>query len=195
MEMMAKTKDLQEILQNSLTVKSNDGKWVTLVPGTSFRAVDSQSRMFEYLFLGRDFKESPHGEDYWRVKNVADGYVMPLETEWFRQRRLGLIQNPHRCLIAITATDSEWGTEYVQFLIPEGVDEEDVLHALEEAKGELEENTFLVDEDASAEEITAKIVDRAAEIVDGTFRYVDVSEFEYSYDWCKWQNDHEEENK
>lgn len=195
METMAKTKDLQEILQNSLTVKASDEKWVTLVPGASFRAVDSQSRMFEYLFLGRDFKESPHGEDYWRVKNVADGYVMPLETEWFRQRRLGLIQNPHRCLIAITATDSEWGTDYVQFTIPEGVDEEDVLNALEEAKNELEEDTSLVEEDDSVAEITDKIVERAAEIVCGTWRYVDVDEYKYSYDWYKWHQDREEENK
>lgn len=185
--------NMQEMLQNSLTFKDANGRWFTFIPGTKFRAVDSLGHSWDYIFKGRDFEESPHGEDYWKIHNMVENSTFTIETEWFRQRKIGLMENPHTCLFAISEIQSAWGTDYVQFTIPEGIDEYDVHNALDEALEELEENTSLVEEDDGSEVITAKIVERAADIVCGTFRYVDVNEFEFLYNWDKWYKDHEED--
>lgn len=187
---------MQEILQNSLTVKPKSSElWVTLSPGSQFKATDSLGKIIGYVFVGRDFEASPHGEDYWKIKNDIDHMVMSVETEWFRQRRIDPPRDPeyHLGLFAITEENSHFGTEYVQFFLPEGVDEEDVLHAMREAHERLEENTDLVDEDDSSENITMKLLDIAAEIVCGTYHYIDVDEFEYEYDWGKWNEGSEDE--
>lgn len=184
---------MREMIKNSLYVKDASACWNTLTPGSKFRARNKLGDVHEYEFIGRDVFYSPHGEDYWVIRASSHVPPMIVETEWFRQRYITILSEWHKEYVSIEAEDSQWGEDLICCTVPHDVDGEDIVWAMRHALEELEEDTSLVDEDDSAEEITDKIIERAMERVNGTFRFVEITPFKYEYDWGKWNEDHEED--
>ena len=182
-------------IMESLTVKEAGGNWITMVPGTKFVSRNKANQTYIYEFRGRDFDASPHGEDYWKIKPSDEDNVMSVETEWFRQRFIQVHEQMHEVFMGIEMIESDWGTDYMVFTVPEGIDSGDIENAMEEALIELEEDTSLVDEEDSASEFIEKILKRAAEIVGGSYRFAEVTTFRFRYDWEKWYADHEEQGE